>query len=279
MIKPTKADIDRQIKDALEKQFIRNVEYEFLKDWANRLVYDAFKVEIQDKIYKLSNDNPSLKDDAYMIVVEFAVMGLYEIPSRIKKLEAWKAKPDKNIKDWKKPFNSSLMVDLEGFFSQWQQLATDFVALKSFVKKGRMPGNTKPKESKNPTGTCQICQREICLMPGDGTIFLHGYQRPGDGFVVGKCEGAKYLPYEQSCDRAKELKSQYEKGLTSSEKILQSLETTEVIFWKEQEIDRSHPHWNKAFSSTRNEIDFHIRGLKSEIIRLTDLINKWKPIL
>lgn len=50
-----------------------------------------------------------------------------------------------------------------------------------------------------PTTTCQICGRPI--LANTGLIAHHGYQRPGDGYQTKSCMGAKYLPYEVSCNR------------------------------------------------------------------------------
>lgn len=49
--------------------------------------------------------------------------------------------------------------------------------------------------------TCQICEREI--LANTGVIAHHGYQRPdrGSGWQTASCRGARYLPYEQSCDQ------------------------------------------------------------------------------
>lgn len=47
--------------------------------------------------------------------------------------------------------------------------------------------------------TCQICAREI--RASKGLIAHHGYKRPGGGYQTGSCFGARYLPYEVSCDR------------------------------------------------------------------------------
>lgn len=51
------------------------------------------------------------------------------------------------------------------------------------------------------TTTCQICGRPI--QANTGVIAHHGYQRPyrGSGWQTASCQGARYAPYEQSCDR------------------------------------------------------------------------------
>ena len=50
-------------------------------------------------------------------------------------------------------------------------------------------------------GTCQACFL-VQKLP-NGKISLHGYERPGDGYIMGDCEGSYHLPYEQSCEITK----------------------------------------------------------------------------
>ena len=47
--------------------------------------------------------------------------------------------------------------------------------------------------------TCQICGRPIKAK--NGIIAHHGYKRPGDGWQTASCAGARFKPYEISCDR------------------------------------------------------------------------------
>ncbi len=47
--------------------------------------------------------------------------------------------------------------------------------------------------------TCQICGRPTKAK--NGLIAHHGYKRPGDGWQTASCMGARFLPYEVSCDR------------------------------------------------------------------------------
>lgn len=48
-------------------------------------------------------------------------------------------------------------------------------------------------------GHCQICNRNIGVRAG--VIAHHGYERPGSGWQTGSCMGARFLPYELSCER------------------------------------------------------------------------------
>ena len=48
-------------------------------------------------------------------------------------------------------------------------------------------------------GTCQVCGGEqVVDNDGKGRIVLHGYDRPGDGFIRGQCPGRGELPAEVS---------------------------------------------------------------------------------
>lgn len=57
------------------------------------------------------------------------------------------------------------------------------------------------QEARDPT--CQICGRVIKAK--GGLIAHHGYTRPYEGWQTSSCEGARYLPYEVSCDRLAEV--------------------------------------------------------------------------
>ncbi len=54
-------------------------------------------------------------------------------------------------------------------------------------------GYTPAKESVKPRAECQICERMQAV--SGGLMMNHGYQRPGIGFIVGKCMGTDHQPY------------------------------------------------------------------------------------
>ena len=47
-------------------------------------------------------------------------------------------------------------------------------------------------------GVCQVCGGDVAVR--DGTIVLHGYERPGYGYVVGNCPGTYNLPANTSIE-------------------------------------------------------------------------------
>lgn len=56
----------------------------------------------------------------------------------------------------------------------------------------------KAKIDSGAIATCQVCEGKWKLVRGK--ISLHGYTRPGYGFITGQCRGAQQLPWEVSCD-------------------------------------------------------------------------------
>lgn len=59
-----------------------------------------------------------------------------------------------------------------------------------------------PAVDAEPSGTCQICFRD--QQTRKGRLVLHGYKRPGEGYIIGECWGVSYAPFEVSCDRTKQ---------------------------------------------------------------------------
>ena len=76
-------------------------------------------------------------------------------------------------------------------------------------------------------GTCQVCFRT--QKAPNGKLSLHGYTRPGDGFLDGECLGSKQLPYEHSCETTKLVLANLESHLSRSKEYLAKLENGEIL--------------------------------------------------
>ena len=57
-------------------------------------------------------------------------------------------------------------------------------------------------DANSPSGTCQACFR--AQKTRDGLLVLHGYKRPGYGYIEGRCFGVGFAPFEVSCERTKQ---------------------------------------------------------------------------
>jgi hypothetical protein len=99
--------------------------------------------------------------------------------------------------------------------------------------------------------TCQICGRQI--KANTGTIAHHGYQRPGGGWQTASCMGAKYLPYEQSCDRIPAAIEAIETFISNTSAYLEriKIEPPDFLF-----VERGST-WNRKKEQVDRPADFN----------------------
>ncbi len=144
--------------------------------------------------------------------------------------------------------------------------------------------------------TCQICGREI--KANTGTIALHGYTRPRQGWQTASCYGAKHLPYEVSCDAIpsaiekitawlvmqKELQSEFLSNppvtLTISKKY--PMRGTEEVsrpeaFDKEQGSWSSRDLYSSAYSKERYRLETEIKFAAQDLAYMQKRLADWKP--
>ena len=109
------------------------------------------------------------------------------------------------------------------------------------------------KRMRDNTGTCAVCFRNIKLVArGESYIMaLHGYNRPGSGFVVGRCWGGDHAPYELSSEATALILDAVEDRLTANRKYLETLSSPDL-----NEFDA-----HKWFGGTTHEI--HQKGTDS----------------
>src|SRR5688572_13524603 len=60
-----------------------------------------------------------------------------------------------------------------------------------------------PKRDRGPRaatheGECGFCEGRLSVGRVDGLLALHGFQRPGTGWIVGECPGRRHPPVERS---------------------------------------------------------------------------------
>ncbi len=74
------------------------------------------------------------------------------------------------------------------------------------------------------TGICSCCLGRFVVQGQDPV--LHGYKRPGDGYIMGRCWGENHVPFELSCNVAKDwLKNLVEKVMPMAQDRLVELQT------------------------------------------------------
>lgn len=153
---------------------------------------------------------------------------------------------------------------------------------------------TKKSSAAGETGTCQICERKL-KVPG-GKISLHGYNRPGHGYIQGRCPGSGELPWEVSSDALRHfIDTILEPRLAHVRENLAYItnpdlkEVTEVQvdrygkpgalkIWKRGERDdRGYDMFGIITSGRERQYEGEIRMLEREIARQRARLAAWKP--
>ncbi len=138
-------------------------------------------------------------------------------------------------------------------------------------------------------GCCQICEGEFKIV--GGFTSTHGYKRPGHGYIVGRCGGAKQLPYETSCELIKSYLVGLKTMLVQEEQRLAEMEAGVVTYFQKTELS-----WRtREMETTQYAIgvtDFYkwgdvvkaniwnkknlVKMITSDIVRLTRRIETWE---
>jgi hypothetical protein len=117
------------------------------------------------------------------------------------------------------------------------EVQADVDCLKCAKKMGFTP---KPKAAPaSPGGTCQVCFGQY-RAPHKGSthdekeprpfhsMANHGFQRPGDGYLYGKCPGVNHQPFEKDHERTDWYVTRLEETKASHERVLAQLKAGSI---------------------------------------------------
>jgi hypothetical protein len=76
-------------------------------------------------------------------------------------------------------------------------------------------------------GTCQCCLGEYKVSSA-AVMTLHGYKRPGFGYVLGRCTGAGHTPFEYSCELTKKVIQSMQADATKMVKNIASIDAGKI---------------------------------------------------
>jgi hypothetical protein len=154
-------------------------------------------------------------------------------------------------------------------------------------------------------GICPVCERDHKVTPqgrrnvhGDGLpagnrMVLHGYQRPGLGWLHGRCFGVGKLPYELSSSGCFAYREAAERQRDAAQKILESIEKGTIEsawvyrrtkgFGSEKElveVKKGAADFEEALRVYALERKYEIEACDKEILRMTRMISDWveKPL-
>jgi hypothetical protein len=147
---------------------------------------------------------------------------------------------------------------------------------------------TEPHEKAAPrtrenTGTCGACLRNIKLVEKSNappTMALHGYNRPGHGYVVGKCLGGNHPPYELSAEATKAMVKIISEKLHKLKKTLAYLEGNPDRFTKGEKVilksDMDEAAWDYEVKKSIEYVKWDMRFPESDFKAYTWLVANWK---
>lgn len=164
--------------------------------------------------------------------------------------------------------------------------------LKTKVIKGRRPpagGSSKDRRiaaRAGGSGTCQICAGNQALV--SGKIALHGYQRPGLGFIQGRCRGSGELPFEVSCEVLRGWIAMLRRRLTEAHDSLAKVPVRDSFTITESRgrnrppmvvvVRRGEPRFGSARDATARALEHEIRSLNREIADQEKRLAAWVPV-
>ena len=151
--------------------------------------------------------------------------------------------------------------------------------------------------------TCQVCGRAI--KANRGLIAHHGYKRPYQaGWQTASCEGARYVPYEVSCERLREVTEMVKNFIIAQEKALadflavppqiitvfegrsawhreqEKVEYTKPDDFKQDSYRSSMPRtYENAYSNKKYGYERTIRAAKVDVSIMERRLSEWKPAL
>lgn len=149
-------------------------------------------------------------------------------------------------------------------------------------------GGFEPKAKRGPTnpgGTCQVCFAEQRVLGGE-RMTLHGYIRPGIGYIIGDCRGSRALPFEKSCDLTKSHREALAKHLQSTENHLKGLQNGAVtqLSYEAQTSTRNpdytfrrggSPYLTKLLTvKFGDKAIYNLEGFRSTIPSFEDLLER-----
>ena len=271
------AGLEDRIARALENKFIRNVDYQTLKQRISNAL-DSERDAVPDRIGRPGPDDGDWREGFYEVVylIPYQLSHIRTIPKRLPQVVARLGEAAKHPK-------IAVAVDaVSRMYERWEPILAAMETLKPFIIKGRTPREV-PADARtlDNTGTCSCCNRNIKLK--DLKIVDHGYQLMEGR--VGQCPGVGHYALEVSSEGVEHLQDIFKKRLEKRNKYLNLLEADKVeeipyqLGRKLEMVGRD----DSRFASVRNEklrlTQQEIQMLEREINRLGEVVDNWKPRL
>lgn len=163
-----------------------------------------------------------------------------------------------------------------------------FKVLVFFAKEAQKKRKTREKldaieaERGHRVGKCPVCFGDF--IADKGGMVLHGYQRPGHGYLVGDCYGVNFPCLEVSVEGSvsyleKVLKPCLEQALKTLETVKEAQEITLPGYGSFK--PRTYKAGEAGFSSAKQDAIYDaertVRHLRSDVATFESVITGWQP--
>ena len=142
-------------------------------------------------------------------------------------------------------------------------------------------------------GTCAVCFGHFKVR-GERVV-LHGYERPGDGYIHGSCYGEKGLAWEVSPESAQKfLEHMLRPEVTRTQALVRACEAGEVTALertlkqtyqefrdgkpaRREKITPEHPDWAVVYKRHLIELEGHLKHFERLVVEFEKRVADWKP--
>jgi hypothetical protein len=147
------------------------------------------------------------------------------------------------------------------------------------------------RDSEDYVGTCQACFGEF-KVDTRKQVVLHGYERPGNGAIKGKCPGAGHAPFEYSHAVTDAVIGAYRNAARDSEAFRARLVAGEVVellrlyteydrmqrrqVKQSETISPASPHWAHQVEITIANLEGEVRWFTKVANYLQDKVDGWQ---
>lgn len=166
----------------------------------------------------------------------------------------------------------------------WLKAETSYLADVS-AKLGLEVHKPAAPRTRDHTGSCPACLGNFKIVERPGStkpvMVLHGYERPGYGFAIGKCFGVKYPPLELSTEGTVHYVEYLKRNRAQTEDYLRRLRSGEVVELRDVlgrarvKADLDERTWTGVMDNVLRHEEHVVAMLTQDIARLTKIVDTW----
>ena len=138
-----------------------------------------------------------------------------------------------------------------------------------------VPASERTREN---TGTCPACWGNYKLE--GGKLVMHGYRRPGYGFIQGRCFAVGYGPVETSDVGLVDFKAELEDSLELTKQELGAAisgDVKQIAGRRGEVITRGQPAFDRLLEDLIRNLKRQVELIGGEVENYDKLIAAWKP--